>query len=1253
MSSIKTLARSSFFLACGAIAWASALEAQSQTVTREVDGLFYTYTRLLSTPSVSYAGRACLTDYGSEKNFRDIYCVPTSADITNILNAFGTSLGTDASGRKPVFWTNYNTDFTFAQNYQLTAGRQGIVATASVGLDPDRIYANLDSVRIPIQTSGTITIMNGKNATYGNVALGGYNRTACFNASSSNGCPFTYQLYPAFQGGTLTVDTPTIAESFTLDGSGTNAIDADGNSATFSGVFSNANPAVAGGIKFQNSKPSQPSTITLTADNTYTGPTIISDVTLKVTGRDGLSDSTAVIVEKGGIYNVAKTDTVGSISGSGNIIVERLQNLKSGALNTDTTFSGVISGQGQFTKLGSGTLVLSGNNTYEKSTNIEGGILNVTGSLADSSVVSVFLGSIYQVSNSDTIEGISKEGQVNITNDNTLTLRGQTGHEFQGTIIGTGNLEKAGAGTQALYSNANTYSGTTSIKGGKLRLNLGASIANSRVVSIDSAGTLELNVLPKEDAATRVSTTSIKALTGTGSVLLNSKSLAITGTAGRIPGGGNFGGVISGTGGLIVDLNQTGPTGGLFTLSGANTYTGATTVNSGTLAVNGKITSATTVNSGATLQGTGTIDGDVINEGTVSPGNSIGTLTAKNFAQRAGATLLIEVNGSDSDLLNITGAVSDLNGKVTIAGQPTPGKVYTGITAPAQYTGSSTANADTGSAIGTTGFQFVRGQSPDFNKLNGSPTYDPTKLQFGWFQSQAVAPTPTPTPTPAPAPTIPTDLKPGQQSINYVKPVGGAITSTITQPAAQSTAQCDANTGNSAACNNVVNGGGTSGASAANANNVEKAKAIDAGMTSVFSAVNTGVTGGAPIPSSTGAPTGYTTNQAKAALVTPDFVTVYSALLTLPTVGQVNQALHAISAEPYASMQSVALEAMEQFRSNTLALSSGSKAIPFIAEEQVCQVEPGTNTDPNQAPPADCKPRTVQKLTPWSLLIDATNTQASLNGTNDLASLDYNIFSSSYGLQYDFNRQWSAGAAFGYGRANLYNYEYANVRIDSSTYAGSVWGTYRPSAAWKLTALAGYMNFQYDSDRTINFGGLNRTANASWSGNGFTTALAAEYEWVLANDKTSRSAVRIKPNTFLSYAIHNQGSFSESGAGALNLAVDSHTADSLLYGIGFQIETPIITGKTSRLIPRLSLGYEYDFNGDSNEEHQLTASFAEVPALGSVDVLGQNRGSNALDVGLSLEYETSEKLSLYAGVGGAFWSNGNELSYGGGMRLRW
>lgn len=635
----------------------------------------------------------------------------------------------------------------------------------------------------------------------------------------------------------------------------------------------------------------------------------------------------------------------------------------------------------------------------------------------------------------------------------------------------------------------------------------------------------------------------------------------------------------------------------------------------------------------------------------VSPGNSIGELTVSNYEQTGGGVLQLEVNGPQSDLLRVTGAVSNLAGTVEITGNPTPGLVYTGITAPTAYAGSSTANADTSSAVVATGYHFVRGQSSDFNKLSGNPSYDPTKLQYGWVQNAASSGSGTTSGGGAAGSVVAPNSNPGQGTINQVKQTGGAITSTITQTSTQSKDQCVANTGNATACNSTSSGG-NSGSSAANANNINKAKAIDAGMTSVFSAVNAGITGGAPIPSSTGTPTGYTTNQAKAALVTPDFVTVYSALLNLPTVAQVNQALHSISAEPYASMQSVALEAIEQLGKNSLALTD--RSVPLTHTASFCKLDDGTlipADSPNR--PDTCDERTKTVGSRWSLLLDGTNTEASLDGTNDLASLDYNVFSTIYGLQYAFSPEWSAGAAFGYGQARLYNYEYANTHINSDTYSGSIWGIYRPSPDWKFSGLLGYMNLQYDSNRTMAFGGLNRTAEANWDGNGYLASLEAQYNWALNGNNNDPDAIRLKPRTFLSYANHQQGSFSESGAKSLNLAVDSHTADSLLWGIGFTLETPIKLNSTNRLIPRLTVGYEYDFMGDANEEHELTASFSEMPALGSVDVLGQNRGANALDVGLSIEIETSDSVSLYAGVNGGFWSNGTEVSYGGGLKYSW
>jgi fibronectin-binding autotransporter adhesin len=207
--------------------------------------------------------------------------------------------------------------------------------------------------------------------------------------------------------------------------------------------------------------------LTLSNANTYSGNTTINAGTLAVTGSLGTSRSYAGNISNSGVltYNSSLNQTLG----------------------------GIVSGTGSLSKLGTGTLTLSGANSYSGDTLINAGTLTVSGSLANTSAVNILSGATYNLGASDTVGSITGAGNI-MLNSYTLTSGGDnTSTNFSGVISGAGALTKSGNGTLTL-SGANEYTGGTTVaSGGTLKLANASALSSSSSVTVSSGGTLDVN----------------------------------------------------------------------------------------------------------------------------------------------------------------------------------------------------------------------------------------------------------------------------------------------------------------------------------------------------------------------------------------------------------------------------------------------------------------------------------------------------------------------------------------------------------------------------------------------------------------------------------------------------------------------------------------------------------------------------------------------------------------------------------------
>ncbi len=296
------------------------------------------------------------------------------------------------------------------------------------------------------------------------------------------------------------------------------------------------------------------------------------------------------------------------------------------------TTSRGIRGSGNVTKSDGGTLTLSWVNTFSGALTVNGGTLVASATTSGNS-----------------------SGTGNGSATNVITVN--NGATLKYTV-------SRGAG----YHGANVF-----INGGTITFdNSDMSFASGKTVTFDTAaGTINgTGQWRMRDASPKVTVTAAASgsLISVGTLTLTTTTgsratfdVADGSAANDLTISSNIGEHVAGE-----TLTKTG--GGTLTLSGNNSYTGATAVNNGTLRLDGSVTSAVTVASGAKLQGVGTITktGTALTvNGTLAPGNSIGQLTVNGDVTLAGASdFEIDPDIDGSDLLLVQGT----NGALTYGG---------------------------------------------------------------------------------------------------------------------------------------------------------------------------------------------------------------------------------------------------------------------------------------------------------------------------------------------------------------------------------------------------------------------------------------------------------------------------------------------------------------------------------------------------------------------------------------------------------
>ncbi|MBB5189579.1 filamentous hemagglutinin family protein [Silvimonas terrae] len=464
-------------------------------------------------------------------------------------------------------------------------------------------------------------------------------------------------------------------------------------------------------------------TTSLSGANTYSGSTVITGGTLQVEtggrlGSGGVTDNSHLVFNQSGNTTVAGTITgngdikqqgAGSTLFAQNVSIARInQSAGTAIFGGNVTLTSGITGTGGTLQVGNGG---AGSLNFNAAINTTGNVLfNHAGTVTDSQAITAgnltFNDGTISTTGAITVGNMTVNGSAATTLNGTLNASGgllfnSTGlNTVNGVISGAASLTTSGSGNTVLTA-CNTYTGTNTINAGTvLQVGSGALAGGLGTGAVMDYGTLNFSSNTNLTFANAISGTGDLIRGGSGSTILTgvtnyTGTTTINGAWLQVNGAGLTGtSQIIDNSGIIFNLNspatvattisgagQVLQAGANLTLTGNNTYTGTTTVNSGKWLTVG---SANALSSNAgTLAVNGGLD---VNGYNLTAAN----LSGSGWVLNNGANASLTLNASGGSTAAFTGVIKDGTGTLSVVKTGTQQQQFGGNNT---YSGGTTINA--------------------------------------------------------------------------------------------------------------------------------------------------------------------------------------------------------------------------------------------------------------------------------------------------------------------------------------------------------------------------------------------------------------------------------------------------------------------------------------------------------------------------------------------------------------------------------